>query len=71
MWQKIDSAPKDGTKILCWCGEYADICYYEAKHPYGMVWTSAGCEDFGGYETPTHWMPLPTPPTTQGERNGN
>ena len=61
-WQPIDTAPKDGTRILGWCETSADICYRENKFGVGDVWMTDSCADFGGYETPTHWMPLPPPP---------
>ena len=32
-----------------------------------LVWTSDSCEDFGGYEYPTHWMPLPNGPESNKE----
>jgi hypothetical protein len=61
-WRPIETAPMDGTEILGWCGDYVDICYMVDHYSYGEVWRTAKCEDFGGYETPTHWMPLPDPP---------
>lgn len=66
-WQPIDTAPRDGTRILGWCGNYTDICYLENKwidSAVGLqkVWMTDSCVDFGGYENPTHWMPLPNPP---------
>ena len=63
-WQPIETAPKDGSSILCWCGEYADICYMQDKFGVGKVWMTASCVEFGSYETPTHWMPWPEAPNT-------
>jgi hypothetical protein len=62
MWQSIETAPKDGTRIL--------VCRY-SSNPYipkvgEDYWGDFG--DKGGWgksnpETiPTHWMPLPSPP---------
>lgn len=69
-WQPISTAPKDGTRIIGWCGsegyEYADICYWEQKPNVGEVWMTDSCADYGGYETPAYWMPLPLAP--QGEK---
>ncbi len=68
-WQPIESAPRDGSKILL--GRFtgkpkADregyICVdwcRQAKDKRGFI-------GFGGFNTtywpPTHWMPLPAPP---------
>jgi len=64
-WQPIETAPKEkGTKILL---------YFPAIHSKSMIelmvsqtigneevtWKS----DDGTIFTPTHWMPLPKPPT--------
>jgi hypothetical protein len=66
-WQPIETAPKDGTVIDLWIPgweRFAD-CHWSKIEPAG--WTS----DFGdvvlectGNTEPTHWMPLPEPPTS-------
>ena len=60
-WRQIETAPRDGTRILGWSeGQNdADVMWFDDKK---TEWTSALCQDFGGYETPTHWMPLPAVP---------
>jgi hypothetical protein len=65
--QPIETAPKDGTCILCWCGTYWDICYRQHKYGVGDVWMTDSCADFGGYENPTLWMPLPPAPAKVGD----
>lgn len=61
-WQDISTAPKDGTRIVAWCGKFVNICYWGDCYPRGEVWMSDSCVDFGGFEEPTHWMPLPEAP---------
>ncbi len=62
-WQTIDTAPKDGTEIVCFDG----LNYFVAK--YGSesrgVSLSRGEEFWDGFisqegmQDPKHWMPLP------------
>lgn len=65
-WQPIETAPRDGTRILAWIprGNNKHEVIWMGTLPSGRVrwlfshgWISAG--DF----QPTHWMPLPAPPT--------
>ena len=60
-WQKIETAPKDGTEILLACtGVLPDVglCYWRDDHVMvGWTW-GLKCR-FGN---PTHWMPLPEAP---------
>ena len=67
-WMLIETAPKDGTSILCWCDNNAEICWSVQKHGVGMVWMTDNCVDFGGYESPTHWMPLPEAPAMKEDK---
>ncbi|WP_424441089.1 DUF551 domain-containing protein [Parvibaculum sp.] len=58
-WQPIETAPKDGTKILLTGphdanGRYMEVCgYWKDRFP--VTWMD-------GHGEPTHWMPLPAPP---------
>lgn len=61
-WQDISTAPRF-EEILTWDGKYVRCAY----HAYDDVWMQGG--DVG--HEPTHWKPLPTPPTEERENNGN
>lgn len=72
-WMQIDTAPKDGRRILVYGVEFRrhsyGIGYYWRGVPGdGEGWVahviySAPDDDFrGAMHNLTHWMPLPTPP---------
>lgn len=61
-WMPIESAPKDGTRILAYEKRLDGDHQYS---PYDVVfWDEtdwyAPCHIYTTY--PTHWMPLPEPP---------
>ena len=75
-WQPIETAPKDGTRIMLW-EQYSDV-------PFVGWWMAGGhwtvshehVDAKGGWEGAivvdrieqkfiTHWMPLPTPPESK------
>jgi hypothetical protein len=65
-WQKIETYQDNGDRlsnrvIVYWDGNIS-IAWLETHYKYGRVWIDDSCVDFGGYLTPTHWMPLPEPP---------
>ena len=58
-WQPIETAPKDGTKVLAYDGFDCVVMHWNFAS--GDWYTeSICCEEF------THWMPLPDPPTPEG-----
>jgi uncharacterized protein YaeQ len=65
MWQPIETAPKDGEKILAWlvtsCGSigFVDTLYW-CSDDEPERWLNTHADEV--YSTPTHWMPLPEPP---------
>lgn len=60
-WRPIASAPKDGRQVLLWWP-------YWTKRPTIGYWkhtrwiAEASLSEADTDPTPTHWMPLPTPP---------
>lgn len=53
-WRPIETAPKDGTRILAYGGWGIAI-----------IWWSSWLEWYdgeGAHLEPTHWQPLPSPP---------
>lgn len=73
-WQPIETAPKDGTKILVHCprlgvcgpAKWDDNRFNKNPRPF---WTHWGIEIRGLREVrddqPTHWMPRPAAPSAQ------
>ena len=63
-WQDISTAPKDGTEIYVYCGPA-----WSGRGPLvRTAWRGYWQNEFlnGGSPSnfvPTHWMPLPSPPT--------
>ena len=67
-WQPIESAPKDGTRILVWLKPLSqhEKINTDAQHSWvdKAHWTKFNGGGWVHYQlgTPTHWMPLPNPP---------
>jgi len=76
-WQLIETAPKDGTRILAWVGDAVLSIYWDAEFDfvwdeeadaskYEGAWTDDAVKSYGMEErnsySPTHWMPPPEPP---------
>lgn len=86
-WQDISTAPKDGTDVLIWNCEGAEIAHWAPKEDDGP--DQPGCDEgwHGTYAwpgrswgtrlqsfpqgQPTHWMPLPASPTTPASLDGD
>lgn len=61
-WQSIETAPRDGVVILAWDGTSTECVFFDDEIK-GWV-ASWGCNpSYGALSKPTHWMPLPKPPT--------
>jgi hypothetical protein len=72
-WQPIETAPKDGTRILALTEIGITIIHWGRVEPFGTEdeWTtdSVGPGYSFGPERVTHWMPLPAPPLpTHGDK---
>lgn len=71
-WIKIDSAPKDGEDILCFCkatSDYQIVCHWSEYEDDGTSWCTHNFgreKGWNDYQCETHnpsyWMPLPKPP---------
>lgn len=76
-WRPIDTAPKDGTRILyydiegivyagCWDAKFAYVETKRGKPKHRGAWTDHGVASFGYEEyteqSPIGWMPLPATP---------
>jgi hypothetical protein len=75
-WRDIESAPKDGTRILGYLPEtdldddyYAPeevmVVAWERHYQHGDGWLIDREEQFAGWCNPTHWQSLPEPPIDQ------
>lgn len=61
-WQPIETAPRNGTKILLWCagnpsGEWPFMATWDPYHGFWVIHV-----DGQSLHEPTHWTPLPDPP---------
>lgn len=69
-WQPIETAPKDGTRVLLFVPPYGPSTgHYEPARvnwgPNASLWVSHSI--LNKEAAPTHWMPLPTPPQEDGD----
>lgn len=65
-WQPIETAPKDGSAILIGGIGGVDRARWGWEAPWiDGWWTDGHRSDAEGPDfTPTHWQPLPAPPST-------
>lgn len=56
-WRPIETAPKDGTKVVVYDEGDVWIAYWYRTSPQLFGWWAI---DHG--VNPTHWLPLPPPP---------
>ena len=69
-WQPIETAPKDGT--IFWCydkkpsehyGYDQHRCFWDCERQQFIASDDSNTDIFD--IAPTHWMPLPKPPSAQ------
>jgi hypothetical protein len=68
-WQPIETAPRDGTSVLLFDGEihegfWDEVDFNEFSGTPVMSWNYGNLswiDDTNFW--PTHWMPLPSPPS--------
>lgn len=69
-WQPIETAPTDGTEILCgrFSGDssamregYIAVDWYRTQGVGGSEYSGFGAFNMSSWP-PTHWIPLPSPP---------
>lgn len=69
MWQSMATAPKDGTSVLLWCtdvdGRNGRVSFGTWHDFFGGTWWDWSMEYTLSH--PTHWMPLPDPPTVEAK----
>lgn len=64
-WQPIETAPKHGPWILAICtGFIPSVVQWSETHRTWMDTTEMDQGEPDGFYHPTHWQPLPQPPTT-------
>lgn len=60
-WRPIESAPKDGTWVLLWCGWCIEGRWFENGERVQNQWSDDGMGVNPIFHV-THWRPLPPPP---------
>lgn len=63
-WRPIESAPKDGTRILLSNGHIGRWAKWKTSKSPRWVMERRSNNDQWPDQNPTHWMPLPAPPST-------
>lgn len=60
-WQPIETAPKDGSQVLVYAVRRTGPLVASAANRTGSQWWAVNI----GCLWPTHWMPLPAPPSQE------
>lgn len=66
-WRKISTAPKDGTRFIAYYRDPKNSCWMDGPYLCERHSRPSGVEFWhnvnNGVCNPTHWMPLPEPPS--------
>lgn len=65
-WQPIETAPKDGSELLLYHRAWGTLRgkWRDTGLEFGEQWTGVYMmPGLTAKDQPTHWMPLPDPPT--------
>lgn len=68
-WVRVsERLPNDGDMVFVYNGSMATVANYSADPDEGGPWTDRvqGCAQIEDEDEVTHWMPLPTPPASDG-----
>lgn len=68
-WLPIETAPKDGTVILTTDGADNTLTGWWQNDCWHTGWVSGGHRSDPETLSPTHWIPLPSPPNAAPERS--
>ena len=65
-WQPMTTAPRDGTRVLVWSATEAayHVLSFDKTPPPGWMSQEGDYVVFEDQEPLSHWMALPSPPTT-------
>lgn len=70
VWQPIETAPKDGSWVMCYwktmpITQYPCVCFADGSFSNPKAFETVWSNEYGPEEVyPTHWMPLPPAPGT-------
>ena len=61
-WRPIESAPRDGTRVLLWIAVSGTAPWAETAEFDGDEWWRNDGDEICGENSPTHWQPVPPAP---------
>lgn len=61
-WQPIETAPRDGTWVLCYSEGVISHAFWESNEFDGDCHWGGKDWYYPKWSQPTHWMPAPAPP---------